>query len=334
MLFRQPVVKGPIRHSEGPASTPYFAKLAFSETLPDTSTLPPCSLFVKAFFSAAGSGQVLAGAGSCAAMRAAAGSGRDTTPPPRLKAGSAPQGAGRGHAGSGRQRQARPSGRGKRKEARMCGPLSENRSVTCTSCPRRRTFSLPRPAAFVKREAAPRRRPHRAQAGHCAARPPRSRFSRRPRGGGAPRAGSCTMPEGWPGAAAPCAAVPGVPGKALPVPALPEMTPGRPRGAGHPLDALGWPRWGQPPAVCSVCLPRLRGPEITGPLRCGGRRVPQRATLRKGLDPALPRAGGRGAGAPLRRLSRCGYPRSAPPHCPAQRGARRHAACGSSRGPS
>ena len=174
----------------------------------------------------------------------------------------------------------------------MCGPLSKNRSVTCTSCPRRRTFSLPRSAVFVKREAAPHRRPHRAQAGHCAARPPRSRFSRRPRGGGAPRAGSCTMPEGWPGAAAPCAAVPGVPGKALPAPALPEMTPGRPRGAGHPLVALGWPRWGQPPAVCSVCLPRLRGPEITGPLRCGGRRVPQRATLRKGLDPARPRAGG------------------------------------------
>lgn len=162
--------------------------------------------------------------------------------------------------------------------------------------PRRRTFSLPRPAAFVKREAAPRRRHHRAQAGHCAARPPRSRFSRRPRGGGAPRAGSCTMPEGWPGAAAPCAAVPGVPGKALPAPALPEMTPDRPRGAGHPLDALGWPRWGQPPAVCSVCLPRLRGPEITGPLRCGGRRVPHRATLRKGLDPGPLR--GRGAARP------------------------------------
>ena len=225
-----------------------------------------------------------------------------------------------------------PAEGGKRKEARMCGPLSENRSVTCTSCPRRRTFSLPRPAAFVKREAAPRRRlhraqaghcaarpraadlpaalgaavslapeaaprrmHHRAQAGHCAARPPRSRSFRRPRGGGAPRAGSCTTPEGWPGAAAPCAAVPGVPGKALPAPALPEMTPGRPRGAGHPLDALGRPRWGQPPAVCSVCLPRLRGPEITGPLRCGGRRVPHRATLRKGLDPARPRAGGRGA---------------------------------------
>jgi len=89
-----------------------------------------------------------------------------------------------------------------------------------------------------------------------------------------------------------------MPGKALPVPALPEMTPGRPQGAGHPLDALGWPRWGQPPAVCSVCIPRLRGPEITGPLRCGGRRVPQRATLRKGLDPARPRAGGRGAARP------------------------------------
>ena len=67
------------------------------------------------------------------------------------------------------------------------------------------------------------------------------------------------------------------------------------------------PSRGQPPAVCSVCLPRLRGPEITGPLRCGGRRVPHRATLRKGLDPARPRAGGRGAVAPLRRLSRCGY---------------------------
>lgn len=54
--------------------------------------------------------------------------------------------------------------------------------------------------------------------------------------------------------------------------------------------------------------------------------VPHRATLRKGRDPARPRAGGRGAGAPLRRPSRCGYFCSAPPHCPAQRGARRHSA--------
>ena len=265
-------------------------------------------------------------------MRAAAGSGRDTTPPPRLKAGSAPQGAGRGHAGSGRQRQARPSGRSKRKEARMCGPLSENRSVTCTSCPRRRTFSLPRPAAFVKREAAPRRRHHRAQAGHCAARPPRSRFSRRPRGGGAPRAGSCTMPEGWPGAAAPCAAVPGVPGKALPAPALPEMTPGRPRGAGHPLDALGWPLPG-PAARGLFCLPPAAS--RAGDYRPASVRGSPRTTPGHPAQGSRPRPlAGPGRCAPLRRLSRCGYPRSAPPHCPAQRGARRHAACGSSRGPS
>lgn len=92
MLFRQTVVKVPIRHSEDPASTLYFAKLTFSETLPDTSTLPPCPLFVKGLFSAAGSKQVLADAGRCAAMRAAGGNGRDTTPPPRLKAGSAPRG--------------------------------------------------------------------------------------------------------------------------------------------------------------------------------------------------------------------------------------------------
>lgn len=56
------------------------------------------------------------------------------------------------------------------------------------------------------------------------------------------------------------------------------------------------PSRGQPPAVCSVCLPRLRGPEITGPLRCGGRRVPHRATLRKGQDPGPLR--GRGAARP------------------------------------
>ena len=87
-----------------------------------------------------------------------------------------------------------------------------------------------------------------------------------------------------------------MPGKHLLTLALPKMTPGRPRGAGHPLDALGRPRWGQPPAVCSVCLPRLRGPEITGPLRCGGRRVPHRATLRKGRDPGPFR--GRGAARP------------------------------------
>lgn len=203
MLFRQTVVKGPIRHSEGPAPTPYFAKLTFSETLPDVPTLAPAPLFVKSLFSAAADRRLLAGAGSCAAMRAAAGSGRDTTPPPRLEGQDA---AMRAAGGGGRPGPAEGS---KRKEARTCGPLSENRSVTCTSCPRRRTFSLPRPAAFVKREAPPRRRPHRAQAGHCAARPPRSRFFRRLRGGGALRAGGCTMPESWPGAAAPCAAVPG-----------------------------------------------------------------------------------------------------------------------------
>ena len=84
------------------------------------------------------------------------------------------------------------------------------------------------------------------------------------------------------------------------------------------------PSRGQPPAVCSVCLPRLRGPEITGPLRCGGRR---------GTTPGHPAQGSRprplpgpGRCAPLRRLSRCGYFCSAPTHCPAQRGARRHSA--------
>lgn len=207
--------------------------------------------------------------------------------------------------GSGRPGPAEGS---KKKEARMCGPLSKNRSVTCTSCPRRRTFSLPRSAVFVKREAAPHRRPHRAQAGHCAARPPRCRSFPPPSGAAvflAPEAAPCRkVGPAQPHPARLCRAMPG---KALPAPALPEMTPARPRGAGHPLDALVWPRWGQPPAVCSVCLPRLRGPEITGPLRCGGRRVPHRATLRKGRDPARPRAGGRGASAPLRRLSRCGY---------------------------
>ena len=225
-----------------------------------------------------------------------------------------------------------PAEGSKRKEARVCGPLSENRSVTCTSCPRRRIFSLPRPAAFVKRKAhhtggLTARRPGTALPGHRATDFP-----------AALGAAVILAPEAAPrrkaGPAQPhparlCRAIPG---KALLAPALPEMTPGRPRGAGHPLDALGWPLWGQPPAVCSVCLPRLRGPEITGPLRCGGRRVPHRATLRKGRDPGPVR--GRGADAPLRRLSRCGCPRSAPPHRPAQRGARRHSACGSSRGPS
>lgn len=134
MLFRQTVVKGPIRHSEGPASAPYFAKLTFSETLPDTSTLPPCPLFVKGLFSAAGSQQVLADAGHCTAMRAAGGSGRDTTPPAPPQGGGRASRAGRGHAGSGRRREARPSGRRKRKEARTCGPLSQNRSDN-TSCP-------------------------------------------------------------------------------------------------------------------------------------------------------------------------------------------------------
>lgn len=225
-----------------------------------------------------------------------------------------------------------PAEGGKRKEARVCGPLSENRSVTCTSCPRRRTFSLPRSAVFVKREAAPHRRPHRAQAGHCAARPPRSRFSAAFGAAVflAPEAAPCRkVGPAQPHPARLCRAMPG---KALPVPALPEMTPGRPRGAGHPLDALGWPLPG-PAARGLFCLPPAAS--RAGDYRPASVRGSPRTTPGHPAQGSRPRPlAGPGRCAPLRRLSRCGYPRSAPPHCPAQRGARRHAACGSSRGPS
>lgn len=225
-----------------------------------------------------------------------------------------------------------PAGGQKERGPRVRASFREQECNNMHVLPRRRISSLPRPAAFVKREAAPHRRLHRAQAGHCATRPPRSRSFRRPRGGGAHRAGGCTMPEGWPGPAAPCAAAPGVPGKALPVLALPEMTPGRPRGAGHPLDALGWPLPG-PAARGLFCLPPAApraGDYRPAPVRGSPRTTPGHPAQGSRPRP-LP---GPGRCAPLRRPSRCGYPRSAPPHCPAKRGARRHAACGSSRGPS
>ena len=205
--------------------------------------------------------------------------------------------------GGGRPRPAEGS---KRKEARLCGPLSQNRSDN-TSCPvgAYSSYHFPQRLSSGRPHhtgGPPRGRPGTVLPGHRATGfPPPSgrRCSSRRKLHHNRKVGPA-----WPHLARPSRAIPG---KHLLTLALPEMTPGRPQGAGHPLYALGWPRWGQPPAVCSVCLPRLRGPEITGPLRCGGRRVPHRATLRKGLDPARPRAGGRGAGAPLRRLSRCGY---------------------------
>ena len=227
-----------------------------------------------------------------------------------------------------------PAGGQKERGPRVRASFREQECNNMHVLPRRRISSLPRPAAFVKREAAPHRRLHRAQAGHCAARPPRSRSFRRPRGGGAHRAGSCTTPEGWPGTAAPCAAVPGVPGKALPAPALPEMTPGRPRGAGHPLDALGRPLPG-PAARGLFCLPPAApraGDYRPAPVRGSPRTTPGHPA--QGSRPRPPARGRAGRWRALAQAVPLWLPRSAPPHCPAQRGARRHSASGSSRGPS